>query len=263
MKVMLNKYPTRYLLMAMIYILVLTTDSDEATTSELPAYLQHDKACGPRCLLALIKIENQFMSHYDVNNIYQIIGKKPFSPTTLKDLKIGAQKLGFSAVGYKLKLNDLKKLNSYAILPIGRSEGTASDPLHFILINGVNDNFVSIVDTETFILHDFPLNKLEKLWGGYALALSLQENVTLPSKNNKSQSAKEESDTKYDGIKDFDIVDSGSMLQHSFVIRNETGRRCRLRIVSRSCSCISPEFGKTELEPNEETTLKLKLHVNL
>jgi hypothetical protein len=64
----------------------------------------------------------------DVECIYRLIGKTPYSVTTLKDLKDAAQKSGFSAVGYKLTLTQLQNLNEYAILPIGFAQGTSLGP---------------------------------------------------------------------------------------------------------------------------------------
>lgn len=136
------------------------------------AYLKPDKACGPRCITALMRILKKGDTDWTIERIYQLIGKNPLAVTTLKDLKVAAEKLGFSAVGYKLKLNELKNINTYSILPLGYREGTAKEPLHFILLKEAKGDFATIVNTENLKLEDVLLSDLQKMWKGYALVIS-------------------------------------------------------------------------------------------
>lgn len=87
--------------------------------------IRADRACGPRCLWALIQITRAGKPDCGVKCIYQLIDKEPLSPTNLKDLKDAAEQLGFSAKGYKLKVVELAKVDGYAILPVGSATGTA------------------------------------------------------------------------------------------------------------------------------------------
>ncbi|MHC4397102.1 MAG: cysteine peptidase family C39 domain-containing protein [Planctomycetota bacterium] len=233
------------------------------TTHEQGAYLQRDKACGPRCISALIQILKKGDTDWTIEHIYQLIGKEPFAVTTLKELKVAAEKLGFSAAGYKLTLNELKDINTYAVLPVGHEEGTATDPLHFILLKEAKGNFATIVNTENLKLRDIALSDLQKIWKGYALVLSPSKDVPLFHKhNNNPEPESQQVQKNLDGFKDFKIVESGSKLEHTFTIRNETNQKCKLRVVSKSCSCLSPEFAKVGLEPSEETSVKLTLQVD-
>jgi hypothetical protein len=198
-----------------------------------------------------------------IEHIYDLIGKKPFSIVTLKDLKVVAEKLGFFAVGYKLTLNRLENINAYAILPVGKQKGTDADPLHFVLLKEARVGFATIVDTQTLELENIAFSDLQKIWKGYALLLTPSAEIPLFRKSSPELEPQPASSLKpFDDVKDFGIVDSGSMLEHTFIIRNETGQPCKLRITSKSCSCISPELGKNDLKPKEETWFKLKLHVD-
>jgi ABC-type bacteriocin/lantibiotic exporter with double-glycine peptidase domain len=109
----------------------------------------------------------------DVECIYRLIGKTPYSVTTLKDLKDAAQKSGFSAVGYKLTLTQLQNLNEYAILPIGFAQGTSDDPFHFILVQPGANGYLNIINTTTLKRNHITFSQLQNSWTGYALVLSL------------------------------------------------------------------------------------------
>lgn len=108
----------------------------------------------------------------DVESIYKLLGKKPFSATNLKELKDAAEKLGFSATGYKLTVHELQTISGYAILPVGSAPGTPRDPLHFILVAQVTKDHVSIVDAQTLRRQTMTVSELGKSWNGYALVIS-------------------------------------------------------------------------------------------
>ena len=228
-----------------------------------PQWLKPDAACGPRCLSALMQITKKAKSKRGIDYIYKLIGKKPLTPTTLKDLKVAAEKLGFSAIGYKLTFEQLRNFKTYAILPVGRTTGTPTDPFHFILLKEVKGDFATYVNTQNLQLVDISLSDLQKMWNGYVLLLSTNKNLTLFNKHkSKTDSKSQHEQQNFDGINDFKIVDSGSKLEHTFSILNETKKRCNLRILSKSCSCLSPELANSKLEPGEKTSLKLNLSVD-
>ena len=78
--------------------------------------IRSDKACGPRCLWALMQVTNAGQPDCGIKCIYELISKEPFTPTNLRDLKDAAEQLGFSANGYKLAISKLAKTKGYAIL---------------------------------------------------------------------------------------------------------------------------------------------------
>ena len=75
-----------------------------AETHNRPIESKHfraDHSCGPRCLFALIRMTGKENSkHTSVEDIYNLIGKKVNTPTTLYDLKVAATELGFTAKGF-------------------------------------------------------------------------------------------------------------------------------------------------------------------
>ena len=148
-------------------------------------------SCGPRCLLAIIRLTGKDSNnkYTSVEDIYDLMGKKANTPTTLYDLKIAAKKLGFNAEGYKCTVDHLTKINGFAILAIGQSKGTATDPLHMILLKEIRGNMAIIIDTNN--LHDKYINvsELEKVWNGYTLIVSPEKDVPLfrtPTNGHKS-----------------------------------------------------------------------------
>jgi len=134
--------------------------------------IRPDRACGPRCLLALMKITGAARPDCDIKCIYKLIGKEPFTVTSLKDLKDAAQELGFSAIGYKLTVSDLEKMSGYAILPVGNATGIANDPLHFILVKQVAKDYVIIINPQTLKAQAITVSELQESWNGYALVIS-------------------------------------------------------------------------------------------
>jgi ABC-type bacteriocin/lantibiotic exporter with double-glycine peptidase domain len=133
---------------------------------------ERDGACGPRCLWAFMQITGAGNPNCDINCIYGLIGKKPYSATSLKDLKDAAHKLGLSATGYKLGISDLEEMNGYAILPIGVASGTSNDPLHFILVKQISNGYVTIINSRTLESQNMKISTLQESWKGYALLIS-------------------------------------------------------------------------------------------
>lgn len=131
------------------------------------------QACGPRCLSAFMRLTGVGKPTCDVKYIYHLIGKTPYSVTTLKDLRDVAQQLGFFAVGYELTPTQLQNLNGYAVLPIGPAQGTRDDPFHFILVQSSADGYLNIINTTTLKRNHITFSQLQNSWTGYALVLSL------------------------------------------------------------------------------------------
>ncbi len=134
--------------------------------------INSDEACGPRCLWALMQITSEGRPDYNIEHIYSLIGKQPYTVTNLKDLKDAAQQLGFLATGYKLAVSDLEKVTDYAILPVGGATGTPNDSLHFILARKVAKDYAMIINTRTLKPQTIPVFELEQSWKGYALVIA-------------------------------------------------------------------------------------------
>jgi predicted double-glycine peptidase len=229
-----------------------------------PVYARADHSCGPRCLLALIRMTDKGGSEYtSLEDIYDLIGKKVNAPTTLYEFKVAAKKLGFTAEGYKCTVDHLKRLNGYAILHVRKSDATAVDTFHFILLKEVQGDTAMIVDPDTLRVKHIFVVDLEKIWNGYALVLSPKRETPLFSaRTRRLKLADLESNERFNEIRDFGIVDSGSLLEHSFPICNKTDGPMTLRIVGKSCSCVSAELERTELGLGHESSLKVCLHVD-
>jgi ABC-type bacteriocin/lantibiotic exporter with double-glycine peptidase domain len=155
--------------------------------------------------------------------IYELIDKEPFSTTNLKDLKDAAEQLGFSAKGYKLTIEKLAKTKGYAILPVGSVSGTAEDPLHFILVKRIIKDYVIAVNTKTLASQALPVSNLRDYWNGYALAITAGKGMKPLRKepDDIEQLPKRVKTPKYNEIKDFGQVDSGSVVEHTFTIITE------------------------------------------
>jgi len=220
--------------------------------------LQSDNACGPRALWALMQITRSGQPKCDIGCIYELAGKEPLKPTSMKDLRDIAQKLGFSASGHRLTVADLGELDGYAILPVGTKPGTRENPLHFILVKNIIKDLVIFVNANTLQFQALDISELKRFWNGYALVISAGQDMPplpKPVDNMEKLYAKRKL-RSYDDVKDFGLVDSGSRLEHTFTIPDKTDKA---KIVSKSCSCLTAKLGKNTKGQN---TLALELHVD-
>lgn len=223
--------------------------------------IRSDRACGPRCLWALMQITKAGPSNCGIKYIYDLIGKEPFNATNLNDLKNAAAQLGFSARGYKLTVGKLAKIKGYAILPVGTASGTVEDPLHFILVKRIIKDYAIVLNTETLLSQALPISNLLKYWNGYALIISAGKGMELLRKepDDIQHLTKRVKTTKYDEIKDFGQVDNGSVVEHTFTILTEKDKDYKAKIVQKNCACLKAKLGKNIKGRN---TLTLELHVD-
>ena len=219
-----------------------------------------DQACGPKCLIALMKVTGTEQADCGIRCIYELIDKEPFKPTSLGDIKNAAQKLGFSAIGYRLTIRDLRRINDYMILPMGSATGTADDPLHFILAKQVTKDYVIIINTKTVESQAIGISDFRESWVGYALVISAGKGrKPLRKMPDNVELIEEIQSIEYDQTRDFGHVDSGARLEHTFTIHYETREAYRATVVSKSCSCLSARLGN---DTNGNTTITLELHVD-
>lgn len=228
-----------------------------------PQEMRPDKACGPRCLWALMQITSEEQSDCGIKCIYELTGKEPFSATSLNDLKKAANQLGFLAKGYKLTIGKLAKKKGYAILPVGRTSGTFEDPLHFVLVKRIIKDYAILVNTKTLVSQAMPVGDLCDNWNGYALVITAGEGMRPlrkePDADDIKQLPKKVKTSKYDEIKDFGLVDSGSVVEHTFTILTEKDEDYQAKIVQKNCACLEAKLGRGIKGRN---TLTLELHVD-
>jgi len=249
---------------ATLFILLTFSASYIHAQSERVISLQEirsDKACGPRCLWALMQVTNAGQPDCGIKCIYELIGKEPFTATNLRDLKDAAEQLGFSANGYKLTVGKLAKTKGYAILPVGSASGISEDPLHFILVKRIIQDYVIAVNTKTLISQALPVSDLSEYWNGYALIITAGKGMGALRKEHDDieQLPKSVKKTKYDEIKDFGQVDSGSVVEHTFTLITEKDKGYKAKIVQKNCACLEAKLGK-DIEGRH--TLTMELHVD-
>ncbi|UCG50184.1 MAG: hypothetical protein JSU94_10410 [Phycisphaerales bacterium] len=226
-----------------------------------PQQLKPDKACGPRSLWALMQITGRAKPDCGLECIYAIIGKPLLASTSLKDLKDAALKLGFSAKAYKLTLSRLAKTDGYAIIPVGNAPGTPDKPLHFVLVKRVTKDYLVVINAATLAPQAIAASDLGPYWNGYALIISAPPGSKPLPKNPDiiDPSPGKTAPPKYDEIKNFGPVDSGSRLEHTFTISKKPEPRYKPKIVQKSCSCLSASLGA---DTAGCPTITLQLHVD-
>ena len=61
-------------------------------------------------------------------------------------------------------------------------------------------------------------------------------------------------------LKDFGLVKAGEVVEHSFVIKNNSQRVLKIRNVSTSCGCAVSEVKNKSLNPGESTFVDVKFN---
>ena len=261
---MLESQLSKKILAATACILLMFSVSYVYAQSERVISLQEirpDKACGPRCLWALMQITKAGQPDCGIKCIYELISKEPFAATNLRDLKDAAEQLGFSANGYKLTISKLAKTKGYAILPVGSASGTDEDPLHFILVKRIIKDYVIVINTKTLLSQALPVSDLNEYWNGYALVIKAGKGMEPLQKepDDIEKLPRRVKTTKYDQIKGFGQVDSGSVVEHTFTIITEKDKDYEAKIVQKNCACLEAKLGK---DIEGRNTLTMELHVD-
>ncbi|MGQ8889521.1 C39 family peptidase [Serratia sp. TSA_105.2] len=141
----------------------------EAKTKNIERQL-FDNSCG---IASLAFVLNKY---YDKStsekNLFFFIGLKP--EYSLGDLKKTANTFNIVTVGLKIKLNELKRLKSPAILKTSTNGG------HFIVYTGYKDGWFQVVDPAKGRMNYFE-SELEKIFkiegGGHGAALVFISNI--------------------------------------------------------------------------------------
>jgi hypothetical protein len=208
--------------------------------SDQSGYLLPDNSCGPRCIQAILRLDGK--AAIGLEEIYNLTGRDPFQPTSLKDLKDVATKMGYTAEGFKPAIKDLSKVRGYLILPI-RLPGSPRDGLaHFVLARHVAENYITVVDTKTLQEQVVSLDKLSELWMGYVLVVKKAKGDAASTYDRPSElrEGKDESVNEANSVssKFVGTVESGATLIHTFRIEDGENRVTSAVVLKKSCSCL-------------------------
>lgn len=103
--------------------------------------------------------------------------KKQSDGLSMLDIKMAAIRLGLSAEGLKLNLDDALSLKGPVVLHMDRGYVK-----HFVVLRGIEDNRAYIADPVLGNIR-IPLWKFSKEWTGYTLAVWLEEQEDSPEAN--------------------------------------------------------------------------------
>ncbi len=203
------------------------------------ALLVPDAACGPRCLRALSHLTNIGEGNCDIETIYRFIGIPVNTPTNLKHLKDAAIKMGFKVQARKLTINDLMKLEAYAILPVGQTDGTKEDPLHFVLFAGAEGNQARLVNTLSLEVGTIPFQELGEEWKGLTLVIPSDvkgERIFKPIGGDEDKRGQ---------IINLGEADVGSTLNKQIVVWTKNDQS-KWKVALKSCSCLNVKLRRNE-----------------
>lgn len=257
-----GKHIIRRVLVATMLVCVATSAYPAQDVAKVVtiAQINLDKACGPRCISALMKLTQSGKPDATLEEIYALIGKKYQTATNMLELKRVLEKFGFHARGFKLEFDDLAhvNINDYMILPVGKATGTAEVSLHFILGVGVTKTHILVADTRLLRIYAITLEELANNWNGHVLIISAgKEMKFLPKKLPAETEGGNVGSTKYDEVKDFGRVQQDT-LRHTFIVHRASEGPCQTKIVRKNCACLNAKLGKDD-QGNHTLNVELKL----
>lgn len=165
---------------------------------------------------------------------------------SLGDLKQVAEQLGLTTKIVIPKWEDIIKLTSPAIVRL-------NDNNFVVIERPIGTRYVLVVDC-TGAHRLYTREESEDMLQGELLIVS---NPKLQEEKAKSQ-VKEPPKIVFDEPRyDFGEVEEGTVVTHSFKFRNDGGSPLKITNVRKGCGCTSAVAGKEELQPGEESEIKV------
>jgi ABC-type bacteriocin/lantibiotic exporter with double-glycine peptidase domain len=121
--------------------------------------------CGPNCLYLLLRAGGIAVSYSDVENRVEF----QEGGTSILALRQAAQYFGLPGIVRKCGMESLKSLRLPVIVHI-RDHFKLNDVTnHFVVLQAVGENNVTVIDGTTGLVEDVTKTKFEKSWSGYVL----------------------------------------------------------------------------------------------
>lgn len=231
---------------------------DKAGRSGAVAALVNDKACGPRCLWAVMQLTGVGQTDLDVPGIYSLMGRPAYSPVTMKDLRDAARKLGFDAQGRSWVVSDLAQMEGYAILPIRRPLAPPEDPCHFILVAGALRDQAMIVDTGSLEIQPMPMDEFQGIWAGPALVICADGSGKRLLRPLDATRGASDRPFAWQTV-DLGLIEVGSRLKKTLVVAQKDGG-LQWSILAKSCSCLGAQVS---LDERGQVVLSVELEVKV
>ena len=194
--------------------------------------------CGPRCLLYICE---RFNVDATLEELCEISGYDSDDGTSFLGLFSAAKKKGLPVASVTMDIDDLCGLDGPVI--------AFTEERHFIVVEECRNDSVSVVQPpkRSYVLSR--TNFLD-IWAGEALVFSPVLSK-LQNENKQKTRSGSEPDIHFDQIlKDFGVVDQGSVLSHTFQFTNKGDDALTVSVRS-SCGCTAALLTDNTILPGE------------
>jgi len=206
-------------------------------------------SCGVRCVYLISKLYG--LDDISLDNIRNCIPSSEDGISSFADLHICIKKLGLDPKGRKLKFKELTGVAYPTIVKLETDFGP-----HFVVWGGSKKGRVSIID---------PPRQYELTEKGFLNQWNQTGLIVFPLSNDKT-SKKDFSDNIsplicLDRVQDLGeyVLPLNKTIETEFTIRNVSDKLVELGRLMPSCGCNEATVSKTELKPNEEIVVNVKV----
>lgn len=200
-----------------------------------------NKMCGPHSLQLLCELIGVKAR---LDDILRLSGWNEKSGVTMYELADSAHQLGLNAVGMKLSMGELVRLNQPVIAFVRKN--------HFLVVERVIGDNLRLIDPgkdpSLISQTDFA-----KIWDGSALVVSKKETA----QDNRPNIQFEELVYNFGDVRQQEIV------AHEFRFKNVGDVTLKISNVDPSCACTATLLSKAEIPPGGEGVIKAEFPTEL
>ena len=242
-----NRPHLRNLVMMIVILIGLTVTSTQFAWTQEKDDAYYTRMCGPLSLRIICEMLGQDIDPETVVQMARSVDdpeKIKISGTSMKALADVAHKLGFKAVGMKMKLQHLQTLGKPAI-----AHTTKNGRNHFLVVESlINGKFRLIdVDETTQLLSP---DEFSKIWKGTVLVISKPSHKTTTEKP-----IVEANEVLYD----FGFAGHMKTIKHIFKLKNVGKQPLIIKELKQSCACTAVLLSKKDVLQNETAEIQVKL----
>jgi len=212
--------------------------SSEESTDE-------SKLCGPRSLWTACRRLGIPVDRKDLEEI----PVDPLLGTALGDLRKAAAALGLHAEARELTWEELKALETTAVLFVRGNHFVATDPRETPPADLPQDQ-VRIYDPDR-VAAWWPRPELEAVWQGAALVVHRVPAPAVPGPRAAWQTCWE----------DRGLMRDVETAQYTFHVSNEGDQPLEMEVATTSCNCSSARLKERKLPPGGSTTLEVEVNL--
>ncbi len=194
--------------------------------------------CGVASILAYVTaIEHRL----EPDDVQWLTDSYPDPEVSLGDLIDMAARLELDLVGYQASLDELRAAGRIGIAHL-------REPEHFVAFLGADEEYVQIADGPTLAIEAWPVDDFTARFTGHCVlpddAFTARSGITLEQRHVELGDAT-----------------AGSVLEHSFAVRNLGAAEATIRVRNTSCTCTAAQREALPVAPGETADVAMTMRI--